>query len=402
VNLKSKRAALLAAPIALGLAACAPMTPPPAPTQLPPVNSLTANGDSFQSAVSDNGQFVVFASDATNLVAGDTNGATDIFLRDRMANTLVLVSQGIGNVPANGGSSNPSISDDGAKIVFESDATNLTAGDTNGVGDVFSKVGLVTTNLTGAGNSASTDASISGNGNTVVLQTFASNLTVGDTNATADIVTVPTAGGPATAVSSTLPNDYSEFPSISDDGTKVAFGTFATNIGGDATNSAIVIATGGTVSPATATVANGYVRKPAISGDGTKVAFESNATNLFAGDTNASRDIVIATGGVTAAATVTLGNGDAADPTLSDTGSVVAFTSTSSNLAYEGNGVGDVFTATGGTASLATGNVSANGETGEAALSGTGGFVSFTSAATNLAAGDANGKGDVFVRDLSA
>jgi len=398
MNYTTKRIALIVAPLALGLAACAPMPPPP--EGFGPVNGLGANGDSFQSAVSDGAKFVVFASNTSNLVAGDTNGATDIFVRDRVAGTITLVSTGSGNVPANGGSSNPSISDDGSKIVFESDATNLTAGDSNGVGDVFSKVGLVTTNLTGVGNGTSTDAMVSGDGSTVVFQTFATNLVAGDTNGTADIATVPFAGGPLAAVSSTLPNDYSEFPSISDDGTKVAFGTFATNIGGDATNSAIVIATGGVVTPVVATVADGYVRKPAISGNGTTVAFESNATNLVAGDTNGNRDIVLASEGTARAATATQGNGDAADPVLTDNGSMVAFSTTSSNLVTDDtNGVSDVLFSIGGTAWWTTRNTLGDGDAGEPALDSSGQFLTFTSAATNLVAGDTNGFGDVFQRD---
>ncbi len=395
----SKRIALIAAPVALGLAACAPM-PIPTPEGLGPVNGLGANGDSFQSSVADGARFVAFASNASNLVSGDTNGATDIFVKDRTANTLNLISVGVGNVPANGGSSNPTISDDGTRIVFESDATNLTAGDSNGASDVFAVSGGIIKNLTGAGNGTSTDAMVSGDGSTVVFQTFATNLVGGDTNGTADIATVPFAGGLVSPVSSTLPNDYSEFPSISDNGTKVTFGTFATNIGGGATNSNIVVATGGVVTPVVVTVPNGYVRKPAISGDGTTVAFESSATNLFAGDTNGNRDIVLASGGTARAATAIQGNGDAADPVLTDNGSMVAFSTTSSNFTpADTNGVSDIVFAIGGGVTWATRASVGDGDAGEPALDSTGQYLTFSSAAINLVTGDTNGFGDVFQRD---
>jgi Tol biopolymer transport system component len=92
--------------------------------------------DSFEPGLSDDGRFVVFRSMATNLVDGDANARVDIFVHDRVAHETALVSAPPGG-SSNGHSFQPAISGDGAWVVFESDATNLVAGDTNGARDVF-------------------------------------------------------------------------------------------------------------------------------------------------------------------------------------------------------------------------------------------------------------------------
>ena len=94
-----------------------------------------ANDDSFEPAISADGRFVAFSSSATNLVAGDSNEANDVFVRDRQANTTTRVSVGLAGANANGGSDSPSISGDGRLVAFTSAATNLVEGDTNGQRD---------------------------------------------------------------------------------------------------------------------------------------------------------------------------------------------------------------------------------------------------------------------------
>jgi Tol biopolymer transport system component len=103
---------------------------------------LQADGDSFNPSISSAGRYVAFNSFATNLVAGDTNGVKDVFVRDRTAGATTRVSVDNTNpgAQANGASyalGSTTISDDGRIVVFESDATNLVPGDTNGAGDVF-------------------------------------------------------------------------------------------------------------------------------------------------------------------------------------------------------------------------------------------------------------------------
>src|SRR5262249_61613505 len=83
------------------------------------------------------GRFVAFCSAAGNLVPGDTNTNNDILVHDRSSGTTERVSVSTGGTQANSDSVNPSISADGRFVVFESAATNLVAGDTNGTWDVF-------------------------------------------------------------------------------------------------------------------------------------------------------------------------------------------------------------------------------------------------------------------------
>ena len=91
--------------------------------------------------ISDDGRFVIFTSDASNLVAGDTNHASDIFLRDTLSGGTYLVSTGASDLGANRGSYRPSINADGTAIAFQSDASNLIAGDFNGRSDIFVMTG---------------------------------------------------------------------------------------------------------------------------------------------------------------------------------------------------------------------------------------------------------------------
>jgi Tol biopolymer transport system component len=98
---------------------------------------VQADGPSDVTSISADGRFVAFESVATNLVAGDTNGARDIFLRDRQSSTLERVSVGAGGAQAGSGSSGPSVSADGRYVAFSSSASNLVVGDTNGVVDTF-------------------------------------------------------------------------------------------------------------------------------------------------------------------------------------------------------------------------------------------------------------------------
>src|SRR5437588_12993673 len=95
------------------------------------------NGQSLKPAISPNGRFVAFDSSASNLVAGDTNAAFDVFVRDRKAGKTKRVSVDSHGAQGNGDSSSPKISADGRFVAFTSSASNLVAGDTHAVTDVF-------------------------------------------------------------------------------------------------------------------------------------------------------------------------------------------------------------------------------------------------------------------------
>lgn len=96
-----------------------------------------ANGFSSGSSISADGRFVVFDTDATNIVAGDTNAAVDVFVRDRGNSTTRRVSLSASNNQGNQGSYFESISANAQIVAFFSFASNLVPGDTNGKGDVF-------------------------------------------------------------------------------------------------------------------------------------------------------------------------------------------------------------------------------------------------------------------------
>jgi Tol biopolymer transport system component len=102
-------------------------------------SSAGEQGDypSYSQSISSDGRYVAFYSYATNLVAGDTNGNGDIFVRDRQNNTTRLVSKSTAGVQGDGESSSPVVSANGRYVAFVSEAANLVTGDTNGNEDIF-------------------------------------------------------------------------------------------------------------------------------------------------------------------------------------------------------------------------------------------------------------------------
>ena len=116
------------------------------------------NDDCFAPSISADGRFVAFASSASNLVPGDTNNTTDIFVRDTLTNTTARVSVSLAGNQGNSESLAPSISADGQRVAFSSDATNLVPGDTNNISDVFvSDTGNIPGNNPPANNINGTD-----------------------------------------------------------------------------------------------------------------------------------------------------------------------------------------------------------------------------------------------------
>ncbi|HTI99408.1 MAG TPA: hypothetical protein VL527_11045 [Dongiaceae bacterium] len=149
------------------------------------------NGDSLQCAISTNGTRAVFASAADDLIAGDTNGVVDIFQRSLTTGVTAPVSVSTNGGWADGPSRDPVMTPDGRYVAFVSAADNLVAGDTNGVEDVFVR-DLITgvTRLAGVGaifswpvfDSLSTGPKISDNGRYVAFFSMANDLVAGATN----------------------------------------------------------------------------------------------------------------------------------------------------------------------------------------------------------------------------
>ncbi|MEG3973280.1 calcium-binding protein, partial [Microcoleus sp. herbarium8] len=204
-----------------------------------------ANDLSLIPSISADGRFVAFSSRASNLVSGDTNNSDDIFVRDLSTNTTTRVSVDSAGNQTIGGSGSPSISADGRFVGFISFASNLVPGDTNNRSDIF--VRDLSTNTTtrvsvdSAGNQGNGGfllgffiPSISANGRFVAFTSFIPNLVPGDTNDGSDIFVRDLSTNTTTRVSvsgASNPGNGDSFnPSISADGRFVAFASFASNL----------------------------------------------------------------------------------------------------------------------------------------------------------------------------
>ncbi len=280
-----------------------------------------AGNDSFNPSISANGRYVAFSSLATNLVAGDTNSVQDVFLKDLQTGVTTRVSTDSSGGQSNAISVTVSMSDDGELIVFESSATNLVAGDTNGRYDIFLKsvqTGVTTrvsTDSSGAqGNNDSIYASISANGRYVAFSSLATNLVAGDTNSAQDVFLKDLQTGVTTRVStdssgaeggSNSLNSYA-YRSISADGRFVTFISYSNTLvsGGTVANRQHVyikdLQTNETILISRNVLGNqgdndSGVYGITISPDGQNILFESNATNLVLGDTNSAADLFLTT-----------------------------------------------------------------------------------------------------------
>lgn len=390
---------------------------------------VEGNGVSGGASVSADGRFVAFHSAASTLTAGDTNGVQDVFVRDRLSGgATVRVSVSSAGVESDGASESPSISADGRLIAFASLSTNLVVGDTNGTSDVFvhdRQTGLtvrVSRSSAGAqGNGFSSDVSISADGRTVVFSSNATNLVAGDTNGRVDVFVHDLLTGQTTraSVDSTgaQGNGASVEPSISADGRVVAFKSGATNLAPGATVNQVYVhdRQSGTTELASRSTGgvpgNSLSERPAISGDGRIVAYHSFSSNLVPGDTNGSADVFVLDRliGVTSRVSVSTagaqGSGSSLTPAVSSDGRHIAFDSAAGTLvAGDTNGVRDGFVhdrTLGITTrvSLSSQGAQGNGVSDYVSISADGRVFAFESVASNLVAGDSNGVQDVFLHD---
>ncbi len=330
------------------------------------------NGASQNPSMSANGRYVAFESWASNLVVNDGNRAPDVFVRDLAAGTTTRVSVDIGGGDANAGSRQPSISGDGRFVAFTSSATDLVSEDhglTPAASSIFvrdMRVGVTTrvsVNLVGGRPSrSSSDPSISADGKRVAFQSFANNLVLGDGNGQSDIFVRDTRKGTTIRVSvDTAGGDPDPVPSVA------------------------------------------LSRFPSLSADGNHVAFASEAPDLVSGDRNGALDIFVRNlgAGTTTRASVDTEGGDpdnASDaPSISRNGRYVAFSSYALDLVSApsvpagstGVYVRDLRAAT--TTEVALGAVPS--------LSPNGRFVAFESLAA-LVPEDNNSEQDIFVHDL--
>jgi Ca2+-binding RTX toxin-like protein len=327
------------------------------------------NFDSVRAQFSADGRYVVFVSVASNLVAGDSNGARDIFVKDLQSGAIQRVSTNAAEAQGNSGSDYAQFSADGRYVVFESDASNLVAGDSNGTWDIFVKdlqsgaIQRVSTDAAGVqGNNGSYDAQFSADGRTVVFVSHASNLVSGDSNGTWDVFVKDLQSGAIRRVS-----------------------TDAAGVQG-----------------------NGESYSAQFSADARYVVFASEASNLVAGDSNGTRDIFVkdlqsgAIQRVSTDAAGVQGNSHSTNAQFSADGRYVVFQSDASNLvAGDSNNASDIFVKdlqSGAIQRVSTDAAGLKGNSGsfDARFSADGRYVVFASYANNLVAGDSNGDSDIF------
>jgi Tol biopolymer transport system component len=281
-----------------------------------------ASAGSFSSSVSADGRIVAFSSSASNLDPDDHNGVTDVFVRDRARRQTVRVTVGPYG-EGNGRSEGSSISANGRVVAFRSFATNLVAGDTNGLADAFVRdwARRVTERVNvssweGQANRETFRPMLSGDGRRVGFRSRAVNLVRGDTNEALDVFVRDRVAGTTTRVS--VASDGSEAdaqalswmagqtifmsrPYLSADGRYAAFSSRAANLVLHDRNGVsdvfvhdlLTLRTVRVTVTADGAEADGPSFVSGISGDGRVVVFQSSADNLVKGDTNLRRDTFV-------------------------------------------------------------------------------------------------------------
>ncbi|HWC86714.1 MAG TPA: hypothetical protein VG388_09245 [Solirubrobacteraceae bacterium] len=279
------------------------------------------DADSNQPVVSANGRFVAFTSAADNLIAGDDNSSSDIFIADLQTGTIRRVSVSSRGGQANGSSYNPSISADGHLVSFTSDATNLVRGDHNHASDVFvrnlpagttRRVSL--SSFGGEQNAAVPQpftefSDLSADGHYVVFDSNATNLAKGATTGHTNIFRHSLVSGHTWLVSENSllkPGDNDSFaPATSGAGEVTVFESFADNLASPwvpsenifaqdfASGTALTLDVAPDGSARAPELDPQLLQQPAISADGSLVAFVSGANNLVAGTSNGADNLYV-------------------------------------------------------------------------------------------------------------
>lgn len=386
-------------------------------------------GDGQASAVAINadGRYVAFSSTAANLVPGDANSSEDVFLRDRVNGTVELISRSTAGVQGDdqsGREFSVAIYPDGSCVAFASMASNLVPGDTNGTEDVFLRdriagsTELVSIPPPGAPAGAhSRSPSLSADGRFVAFQRGALVAVRDRLAATTEVVSVDldrTSAGSVGPPAITPDGRFVVFPNRTIEqvgGRTVTTGEVYLRDRTLGTTERVSLGTGGASSTPFATVAD----RPGIAADGRFITFASTAGNLVPDDTYATSDIFLRDRQAGNLDSVSLGSSGApavtyaqcSAPTVSANGRTVAFLSNAVNLVPgDANGVIDAFVYDHDTRTLQRASVSGtgtegHGETTAASISPDGRFVAFVSLADDLVSGDTNNSPDVFLRDLA-
>ncbi len=405
-----------------------------------------ANLDARGGYVTPSGRFVVFTSQANNLVSGDLNNRVDVFVRDTWTNTTARVNlpdTAVGELETNDASEitlggQRVMSDDGRFVIFSSHATNLVTGDSNGVKDVFIRDrdldGNGVMDEAGAGKTRTRRVSLSsgeGQGNGPCPNDICDHYSErGVISASGRYIAWQSSYG-FTADSAAFQNVYWRDRDADNDGVMDESGgapdAAVTRLVSKRIGSQFVGQTG-----------DGFSANPSISADGRWVAFDSVSRFMVFSDTTSNqevfvRDMLTDTQNVRISQPIAGGqpDGSCASPSISGNGRFIAFVSAANNLVTVNEGVANIIVkdrdvSGGGTKdqvgnvafdnasrtynafSLPDGIVMLNDSSASPSISDDGRYVAFSSTATNHSCSiingcsDTNGLADVFVFDRTA
>ncbi len=381
----------------------------------PDLPSVTPGGDSGISpvglglpagagpvSVSADGRYIAFAGNAPDLVDSDTNRLSDVFLRDLLTGTNILISADTnGTAPSSGSSMTPIISADGSCVCFCSSANTFVAGDANRAQDIFIRnlatgtITLVTVSTNGF-NSANADSvllAMSADARYVLFNSRAKDLAPGYFNGSDNVFLRDVLSGTTVALTtSTTGTGYirARVPAcMSRDGHVVAF------TAGSALGSLYVFDSQQWIKtkiPTTAGFPFGYD----ISPDGHWVAYDDNGLRIY--DVNAKTNLLVSAMPVPSAL-------DRPNAQFTEDGHLLVYASKATNSIVDTNSALDVYVydLVGGTNQLISrsfsSDYSASGPSDLPSISGDGRFVTYRSRATNIVPGVTNGAPQTYLYD---
>ena len=405
-------------------------------SRAPGIFGAVGDHASSQASIDDAGNRIAFATDATNFDVADTNSASDIYVRNLSGATTALASRvGSAGAVGDGGSRNPHISGDGSTVSFVSRAANLDAADGNTSDDIFVRdlsagtTALVSRSTAGTvGDAPSYVADLNKTGTKIVFASNASNLTAEATNQAPQIFLRDTAAGTTTLISradtaaGVAGNSYSDSPAISEDGTLVAFVSASTNFSGSpgpdfaaiyarnlVANTTTLLSRPG-FQPIVGDVNNSRFSshlQNKLSADGRYVVFESDSDGLSSDDDNRFRNIFVrdtlndTTTLVSRAAgpTGAGANSSSLGGVISADGSTVAFESNAQNLVPGAAQAVNIFVRNLATGAMTVVDAGPSGAS-QPSLDADGKKLAFETSAA-LVPADTDTTSDVYVRDFA-